>query len=61
MVAHTLALRFDLSIQPSTADKRYCVNSIARNIVNRMEVKFTGENPTGFKQIRSLSYVQRSL
>ena len=43
LVPHTLALRFDLSIQPSTADKRYCVNNIARNIVNRMEVKFAGE------------------
>ena len=47
LVPHTLALRFDLSIQPSTADKRYCVNNIARNIVNRMEVKFAGETLTG--------------
>ena len=43
LVPHTLALRFDLSIQPSTADARCCVNNIARNIVSRMEIKFAGE------------------
>ena len=43
LVPNTLALRFDLSIQPSTADARCCVNNIARNIVSRMEVKFAGE------------------
>ena len=43
LVPGTLALRFDLAIQPSTADKRHCVNNIGRNIVNRMKVKFAGE------------------
>ena len=43
LVPHTLALRFNLAIQPDTADKRYCVNNIARNIVSKMKVKFAGE------------------
>ena len=43
LVPHTLALRFDLGIQPDTADGRYCVNNIARNIVSRMEIKFAGK------------------
>ena len=43
LVPNTLALRFDLAIQPKTADKRHCVNNIGRNIVNRMKVKFAGE------------------
>ena len=43
LVPSTLALRFDLAIQPQTADKRYCVNNVGRNIVNRIKVKFAGE------------------
>ena len=43
IVPGTLALRFDLAIQPQTADKRYCVNNVGRNIVNRIKVKFAGE------------------
>ena len=55
---HTLALRFDLNIQPDTADGRYCVNNIARNIVSRMEVKVCRRNPNGLEQIRSLSHLR---
>ena len=43
LVPGTLALRFDLAIQPDTADARCCVNNIARNIVRRMKVTFAGE------------------
>lgn len=44
LVPGTLALRFDLTVQPDTADKRYCINNIGRNIVSRMKVKFAGES-----------------
>ena len=43
LVPGSLALRFDLAIQPKAADKRHCVNNIGRNIVSRMKVKFAGE------------------
>lgn len=43
LVPGTLALRFDLGVQPDTADDSYVVNNVGRNLVSKMRIKFSGE------------------
>jgi len=43
LVPNSLALRFDLGLQPSTADERYAVNNLGRNVISKLKIKFAGE------------------
>ena len=43
LVPNTLALRFDLTIQPTTTDERVVVQNVGRNIISRLKVTMAGE------------------